>query len=110
MIATHSMFSFISLLTACFFDACKVEEPETEYERQRAHNIMRNNLVARSLGIDKLTSLLKQSSKLRKTKGRAAHNEDTEGLPGNNLPMHTIQSGGKRSKRVMAFQKPRPTC
>ena len=56
------------------FYACKVDdqeieaEPMTDYERLRAKNVMRNNEIARSLGINALTSMLKQSTKPRKAK------------------------------------------
>ena len=58
-----------------FFYAC-TEAPLTEYERQRAQTMMRNNQVLRSLGVTTLASILNSSS----AKKKAAALEDSDSL------------------------------
>ena len=58
-----------------FFYAC-TEAPLTEYERQRAQTMMRNNQVLRSLGVTTLASILNSSS----AKKKAAAREDSGSL------------------------------
>ncbi|CAN6372074.1 unnamed protein product [Urochloa humidicola] len=53
------------------------EEPLTEYERERAHTIMRNNQLFRSLGITPMDSILNSSTN---AKSKCAAREDSDPL------------------------------
>jgi len=54
-----------------FFYACtEAEAPLTEYERQRAQTMMRNNQVLRSLRVTTLASIVNSSSAKKKVAAR----------------------------------------
>ncbi|TVU49927.1 hypothetical protein EJB05_01271 [Eragrostis curvula] len=86
----------------------------TDYERVRAQTIMRNNQMLQSLGVGALASLFNNSSKTKNTAHQTQQGKDKECLvdqdaadnsPMDSLTMNTLQSGGIRSKRVMAVEE-----
>ena len=45
---------------------CKDEPPLTEYEKVRARNMMRNNRIFQSLGIDAIASMIRKTNDVQK--------------------------------------------
>jgi len=90
--------------------APEAEPPLTEYERQRAQTMMRNNQVLRSLGVTTLASILNSSSAKKKAaacedSGSLYEPQDIEGAEDDvvdQMTVNTVMStgGARGSKRI----------